>query len=345
MSPTISALLADQALRRRRAVDSFSRKVLIPLAQSTSLGLRFEPTRLIDRLTPVLSTDEANLFISDAISQGVPAMIARFGESEVRAALLAQSFSEWSSIQRAYWMLTRLEIPKWSSTRFDFLASTAGFFPTQDRAAIVKFCRLLETSGSAADLLGSWVAGENFLVSAAKKPSVTALGSLEPFTSPTPWTHALAGRKVLIVHPFQNSIQQQFTKREKIFPQSNLLPDFELITVSPPVTFGPTAQSLIGEGRTWFSELDALEQRVAAENFDVAIIGAGAYGMPLAAFVKKLGKVAIHLGGATQLLFGIWGSRWDLSPPHVRLKNDYWVRPSADERPAGWQSVEGGAYW
>lgn len=42
-------------------------------------------------------------------------------------------------------------------------------------------------------------------------------------------------------------------------------------------------------------------------NFDTAIIGCGAYGMPLAAQIKNAGRQAIHLGGAVQLLFGIKG--------------------------------------
>ena len=45
--------------------------------------------------------------------------------------------------------------------------------------------------------------------------------------------------------------------------------------------------------------------------FDVAIIGCGAYGFPLANEIKKMGKVAIHLAGATQLMFGIVGKRWE----------------------------------
>ena len=47
-------------------------------------------------------------------------------------------------------------------------------------------------------------------------------------------------------------------------------------------------------------------------DFDTAIIGCGAYGFPLAAKLKAAGKQAFHMGGATQLLFGIKGSRWAL---------------------------------
>ena len=45
-------------------------------------------------------------------------------------------------------------------------------------------------------------------------------------------------------------------------------------------------------------------------DYDVCLIGCGAYGFPLAAHVKHKGKQAIHLGGTLQLLFGIKGNRW-----------------------------------
>ena len=41
------------------------------------------------------------------------------------------------------------------------------------------------------------------------------------------------------------------------------------------------------------------------KNFDIALIGCGAYGFPLAAFVKGIGKKAVHIGGPLQLFFGI----------------------------------------
>jgi len=73
--------------------------------------------------------------------------------------------------------------------------------------------------------------------------------------------------------------------------------------------------------------------------FDVAIIGCGAYGFPLAACAKRLGKQAIHLGGATQLLFGIKGKRWG------DIGNEHWVHPLPEEHPQGFEKVEGGCYW
>ena len=93
--------------------------------------------------------------------------------------------------------------------------------------------------------------------------------------------------------------------------------------------------------------LTALEKRIQRETFDVAIIGCGAYGLPLAATIKKMGKVAIHLGGATQLLFGISGARWRNNPAfHLQpLITDAWASPLEEERPVGWEKIEEGGYW
>ena len=81
-------------------------------------------------------------------------------------------------------------------------------------------------------------------------------------------------------------------------------------------------------------------------DFDVAILGCGAYAFSLGAFIKRdLGKCAVHLGGATQLLFGIRGGRWDSWPCFNIYFNKYWTRPDESERPSNYKFHEGGAYW
>ena len=79
--------------------------------------------------------------------------------------------------------------------------------------------------------------------------------------------------------------------------------------------------------------------------FDVALIGCGAYGLPLGAAIKQMGKPAVHLGGALQLLFGIRGRRWEAMPQYLSLMNDAWVRPSSTETPPLAEMVDGGCYW
>jgi hypothetical protein len=80
-------------------------------------------------------------------------------------------------------------------------------------------------------------------------------------------------------------------------------------------------------------------------DFDVALIGCGAYGLILSNHVKKLNKQAIHIGGGLQILFGIKGRRWDVHPEISQLYNNSWVRPSNNEKTLNIDVVEGGTYW
>lgn len=51
------------------------------------------------------------------------------------------------------------------------------------------------------------------------------------------------------------------------------------------------------------------------------------------------------MSGATQLLFGIKGNRWDTHPVLSQLYNDAWVRPAENEGIDHREAVEGGSYW
>jgi hypothetical protein len=77
----------------------------------------------------------------------------------------------------------------------------------------------------------------------------------------------------------------------------------------------------------------------------VALLGCGAYGLPLAAAIKRSGRQAIHLGGALQVLFGIRGRRWEQIPKIAALMNDHWIRPSEAETPVSAVRVDQGCYW
>ena len=68
--------------------------------------------------------------------------------------------------------------------------------------------------------------------------------------------------------------------------------------------------------------------------------------MNLAAHAKRNGKIAIHLAGWTQMLFGIYGNRWiEDQPEYHRFVNEYWIRPSEKERPDNVDKVENACYW
>lgn len=108
-------------------------------------------------------------------------------------------------------------------------------------------------------------------------------------------------------------------------------------------------QTIAGERdkrfKDWFDALEFMHEETRKIDFDIAIIGCGAYGFPLAAKKKQDGKKAVHLGGATQIMFGIKGKRWDSNLNVCKWYNDDWVYPLDIETPAKRLAVEKGTYW
>lgn len=171
------------------------------------------------------------------------------------------------------------------------------------------------------------------------------LNSLSPFLFADPWSKCLKGKVVLVVHPFAKSISTQYSShRDKLFSNKDVLPDFKELIVIPAV------QSIGGRVSgydTWFDALESMCMQIEKVEFDIALIGCGAYGLPLAAKVKSLGKKGVHIGGALQLLFGIKGSRWEGNgyDYHHCFYNDYWIRPLPEETPSDANTFENRCYW
>ncbi|MBP5606807.1 MAG: hypothetical protein J6X66_00875, partial [Lachnospiraceae bacterium] len=95
-----------------------------------------------------------------------------------------------------------------------------------------------------------------------------------------------------------------------------------------------------------FDALDHMYEEAMAEDFDVALIACGAYGLPLAAKLKQAGKSAVHMGGSLQLLFGIMGGRFENMKELKPFYSSEWVRPMKSEGlKAGVENVENGCYW
>lgn len=285
----------------------------------------------------VLSPAKTNDYIYRKIMEGRPFMTCRFGNTELQTVVgyLKVKYKGHSAEDDAY-------LDKW----FTRLGKDSGFFPV-DYQYLERFSQLILESGANADLLAMWHLNmEDFIIEEfAPDADLTFLFRLEPWLAPNrPWTAALAGKKVLVIHPFERTIQEQYKKRELIFPNSEILPAFELKTLK-------AVQTLCGEEddrfATWFDALDYMYKKAVQTDFDVAVIGCGAYGMPLASMLKDAGKQAIHLGGATQLLFGIKGYRWENNYPTkiATFFNDAWTRALAEETPKNARTVEKGCYW
>ena len=288
--------------------------------------------------------------LNDAIYNGLigkePFMAARYGYNELQATLYPY-ICELPIIQR-YKLYVQKRITflhpaiRLAQKYMNPLCNNAGFFPNDIKylSAYSEQVRLIDTP--LCDCCGfHW--GKEDLLSPffSNKMCIGDLADMEPYDYAQPWSRALAGKKVLVVHPFADTIEKQYLKREQLWENKNVLPEFELKTIK-------AVQSIAGEEvpfKDWFEALQHMEEQMNAIDYDIAIIGCGAYGFSLAAHAKRMGKKAIHLGGATQILFGIKGKRWDELPAVNEFYNEYWVYPSADDTPKHKERVEGGCYW
>ena len=131
----------------------------------------------------------------------------------------------------------------------------SGFFPPKiDK--IEQFCELFINDIKEIDVLGSWLLDEKYVKDSIRKAKQVVLEDLEPFFASSPWTRALEGKKILVVHPFSESIESQFKKRELIF-ENDFLPQFELKTIK-------AVQSIAGsktQFSDWFEALEYMKER------------------------------------------------------------------------------------
>ena len=194
------------------------------------------------------------------------------------------------------------------------------------------------------DVLVSWRVEELFFCDWIRKKQTIRKKTMDTFyAQEVPWTAALEGKSILVVHPFAETIEEQYIyKRKNLFKNERILPEFsDLQTIK-------AVQSIAGEPvdfSDWFAALDYMKNEINKKVFDVALIGCGAYGLPLAAHVKRMGRKAVHMGGVLQFLFGIKGKRYIENPQSSSYINSYFVSPPDSDKPQNCNIVEGGCYW
>lgn len=313
--------------------------------------------RLLPSEALFLSCEKNSELCADLIyrklEQAEPCMIARFGSTELYclANYLGTKKGFWKSVipfcfakSEAWWIMPQ---------RVADLKNCSGVFSIDNDGEVEKFCELMLADMAYVDILGSWVSKEILIADKIRHATKVFLPYLEPYYAQIPWTRALEGKRVLVIHPFANQIRRQYElNREKLFDNRLVLPKFDLNVL-------PAIQSLGGEANgfaSWFDALDYMKREMDKIDYDICIIGCGAYGFHLAAHAKRMGKKAIHMGGATQLLFGIKGNRWE-DPMYgvkewglpegfyTKMFNEYWIKPGEEGRPKNADSVEGACYW
>lgn len=279
------------------------------------------------------TNDAVNAVIHRRISMGTPSAFGKMGTLELQ--LLVHDSRRTREGER---LLVPAELRKKALTN-------VGIFPVSHEF----LCRALDEVRQCLprmDVLAVYGSrGEPALIrdGAHNAEALCATGGFDPWLVTEPWSAALEGKRVLVVHPFTETIESQYSKhRARLWPgRPALLPEFDLQTLRMPLSPGlvPPAEA------DWMERLKRVRDEMDKRRFDVALIGAGGMSLPLAVHAKGMGAVGFHLGGSTQLLFGIRGRRWDEGSTVSPFFNDSWARPAASETPSTATDVEGGCYW
>lgn len=301
--------------------------------------------------TDLKTPDEVSEAIFQLLTSDKPCMIARFGSVELNA---LTNYIGVKNHQGKIWKYITNEVPQWwwNDISLELMMTNAGFFPLS-KENIARFSEMMLEEMPLVDLLGSWRPEEKYVSENIRNSIKVPLLTLEPYWAKKPWSRALEGKKVLVIHPFAESIRQQYEKRELLFADKRVLPTFKELHIIKAI------QSLGGESNgfnDWFEALQWMKDEMDKFDYDVALIGCGAYGFPLAAHAKRTGKKAVHLAGVLQLLFGIKGKRWEnpmygavdfgIAGLYPKLMdNDHWIYPSSAETPTISKSIEDACYW
>lgn len=174
-------------------------------------------------------------------------------------------------------------------------------------------------------------------------PKMNAIG-LEPyyFLNRDNWMKSIRNKRILIISPFIKSIENQVNKGLNNILGKEWFEGCNFIYVKSPLTLAGNHN-----GKDWQEYFNDVISNINKNiEFDIALVSAGGYGMPICKYIySELNKSVIYIGGALQLFFGIIGRRWFTNKDILALTNDEWIRPDKSEKPDNFTNVEKGCYW
>ncbi len=279
----------------------------------------------------------ANNMVLFELQKNKPCYITRFGSIEFKTI-------------RQFYKQIKKPRAKFSKGYKDDIRYAAGFFTPTDEQLTQFCCDSLQALKNV-DIFQAWCYtmskkySEKDILEVYNKDAklVSHEAIAFPFRYKEPWTQYLEGKKVLVCHPFVESIKSQYQKREKLFDNPKVLPKFELITMKVVQGLGDAKETK--EFENWYDAFHSMCKKIDTIDFDIALVSGGAYGMLLSNHIKEQGKQVVHLAGALQLLFGIYGHRYEGSD----FINEHWIRPNQNETPQNMEkytSIESTpAYW
>lgn len=165
------------------------------------------------------SLAEAGALIQNLLQAEAPAMICRLGA--VENAIVASALTMQAGLARRF-----------SDKLLFEMHNNAGIFPATPHIAIQFSKQVLEDMAEV-DCLAVWGNSfEDYIANTyAADAELIALKAISPCELSPPWSSALAGKRVLVIHPFAPSIEKQYARRHLLFEDQDTLPEFTLRTI------------------------------------------------------------------------------------------------------------------
>jgi hypothetical protein len=186
-------------------------------------------------------------------------------------------------------------------------------------------------------------AGANFINHICKNKvciNYTFIEGLAPFLkSFDQWA---SGKKILVVSPLSASVEHQYKNKDSLY-HNYKLPNFDLLTYNTKVTYSDEGDDYLAlnvSTRNWLGEAERMAEEISALEFDIALLSCGSYAMYLGNFIKqKLKKKSLYLGGVLNMLFNIYGGRYNLKG-YKRLMQSVGLAPDSQINPLENKEIE-----
>jgi hypothetical protein len=147
----------------------------------------------------------------------------------------------------------------------------------------------------------------------------TFIEGLAPFLKS--FGHWATDKKILVISPMSRSVEYQYKNKHKLY-HNYAFPNFDLLTYNTKVTYSDEnddQSALNVSTNNWLEESSRMAEEISKLDFDIALLSCGSYAMYIGDFIRhELNKKALYLGGVLNMIFNIYGGRYN-HPGYVRL--------------------------
>ena len=154
-------------------------------------------------------------------------------------------------------------------------------------------------------------------------------------------------KKILLISPFAEILKERATKEifENVWSKigKKWFYPKEVDALEFPYGFASETQERYPTALDLFKDIT---DEIDKKDFDIALISAAGLAIPIASYIKSLGKIGFDLGGHQQLVFGVVGKRWlQWEDWKEKYLNEYWITPPDKYKPTRTDVCDKGAYW